>query len=180
VALAFDLSRLDKKILLIDASQSHDTLYPFFGDEPTRGISSILRGEHGIDQTLHHPDALGADVVFANDHSVEAGDLLLMGEFETFISEVKDRYDFVIINAPSITTSPTIVACLKLVDTILMNVKWDGTTKQKIHATLRILDLANIAVDGFVLSEVEFRLPKTHLSRWFRRGPSFNTADNSL
>lgn len=166
VALAFDLARLNKNVLLIDASQSDDNLHAFFGDEPTRGVSSILRDEHGIDQTLHRPDILGADVIFANDNSIEAGDLFLSEKFEPFISEVKDRYDFVIVNTPSISTSSTAVALLKFSDTVLMNVKWDSTTKQQVHAAIRILDLAEISVTGLVLSEVGHVSSKNYLAKW--------------
>ncbi|MEO9496137.1 MAG: GNVR domain-containing protein, partial [Vibrio splendidus] len=178
IALTHDLARLDKKVLLIDTSQSDDTLHAYFGDEPTRGISSVLRDEHGIDQTLHHPDILGADVLFANDPSVEAGDLYLSEKFEAFISEMNSRYDFVIINAPSITTSPTAIAVLKLADTVVMNVKWNATTKHQLHSAFGILNLTGVKVSGLVLSEVEQRLPKANIGNWVVRRPFLSATNN--
>ena len=168
LALAYGFVGLQMKVLLIDANQTTDGLDDFFGDEPTRGITSILRGEYEMDQSLHHPKNLGADVLFADDKSVSASDLFLSEKFADFLSNMNERYDFIIINASAVTTTPSARAVLKLADTVLLNVKWDSTTKHQTNTALRTLDHVGISISGVILSDIEtVRLqPQTALGKW--------------
>ena len=170
LALAYDFTRLEKKVLLIDTNQTSDGLNDYFGDEPTRGIFSILRGEHEMDQSLHHPENLGADVLFTDDKSVSAGDLFLSKKFDAFLTDMKERYDLIIINVPAITTTPSARAVIKSAETVLLNVKWDSTTKHQINTALRILDHAGISISGLILSEAETDIitPQTRIGKWTR------------
>ena len=170
LALTFDLSQLGKKVLLIDANQTTEGLNDYFGDEPTRGISSVLRSEHGIDQALHHPENLGSDVLFADETSVSAADLFLSGTFKKFLGDMKERYDIIVINVPAISTTPSARAVVKLAQTVLLNVKWDSTTKHEVNTTLRILNHAGISISGAILSETEIHnlQSKTDIRHWIK------------
>lgn len=170
VALAANFVRLDKSVLLIDTCQTQDRINDYFGDEPTRGIFTVLRDEYGIDQSLHHPETLGADVLFCDDNSTSASDLFLSQKFETFVAEMKDRYALIIVNAPAITTAPATRAVLKTADTVLLSVKWDSTQKTDVNAALRMLQHADISVSGVLLSETETQIitSKFNLGAWFR------------
>jgi Mrp family chromosome partitioning ATPase len=172
LALAYDFTRLDRKVLLIDTCQTGAGLSDYFGDEPTRGIISVLRGNHGVDQALHHPDILGADVLFSDDTSISASDLFLSAKFESFMREMTGRYDVVILNAPAITTAHSTLAVLRLADTVLFNAKWDHTTKRQINGALRMLDHTKIAISGVILAGTETPIiqPQKKISKWIYSG----------
>jgi succinoglycan biosynthesis transport protein ExoP len=154
IALARDQVSIGKKVLVIDTDVHEGAFEDFFGDEPTRGIFSILRGEHEFDQCIHHPQTLGADVLFANDRSLGAADLFVSDLFKDFIESIKSRYDLVIFHAPAVSAAPSARVVLKYADVVLFNVKWDKTTKPNLIAALRLLAQAKIQISGFVLTNI--------------------------
>ena len=152
LALARDLAHLNKGVLLIDTDLNGEGFQPYFGDEPTRGIASVLRGEHQVDQCIHRPEFLQADVLFANESSTEVADLFLSGVFRDFISEMKDWYDVIIIHAPAVNTSPSTRIVLNSAEALLFSVKWDSTEKSQLDGALRLLSHANLNVLGMILN----------------------------
>ena len=180
VALAYDFTRLGKRVLLVDTNQTKDGLNDYFGDEPTRGVFSILRGEHEMNQSFHHPENLGADILFATDNSLSAGDLFLSQAFQTFLDDMRDRYDIVLLNVPAIMTSPSAHAVLKSAETVLLNVKWDSTNKHQVNNAMRILDNIGITVTGLILSETgtdNFQ-PQTNFGKWI--GTAFHPSRDPI
>lgn len=153
LALARDLAHLNNNVLLIDADLTGSGFHPYFGDEPTRGIASVLRGEHEIDQCVHRPDTMKADILFANDRSADVADLFLSEYFRNFVNDVKERYDLIVINAPAVCLAPSTRIVLNSSDAILFNVKWDSTTKSQLNSALRLLAHAKLNVLGMVLCD---------------------------
>ena len=170
LALTFDLVQFGEKVLLIDASQTTNGLNDYFGDEPTRGITSVLHGEHGMDQALHHPENLGADVLFTDEKSVPAADLFLSDAFKSFLNDMKERYDIIIINVPAISTTPSTLAVISLAQTVLLNVRWNRTTKHELNTALRSIQHAGITLSGVILAKTGAPTlqPKIAVGRWVK------------
>lgn len=120
--LTLSLTSTGKKVLLVGADIRNPQLHRYIGkNEWTIGLSEYLYDtEIDVDSISHevYNDNDKFDLILSGRIPPNPAELLMNGRFETLIDEVKDKYDYVIVD-----TAPTLL----VTDTLLISQKADMT-----------------------------------------------------
>ena len=162
LALAQNLTGLGKKVLLIEGDIRRRTFTQYFPNIPEKGLVSVLSGDVSLEDALVQDDALQASVLAGEKTSVNAADLFASAAFKTLISEMRDRFDAIIIDAPPVLVVPDARIIAETADAILFTVKWDSTSRIQIDEAMRMFHSAGQRITGFVLSQINARRMKAY------------------
>nr|WP_171048949.1 polysaccharide biosynthesis tyrosine autokinase [Sulfitobacter sp. BSw21498] len=155
LSLAKFLSGLGKSVLLVEGDIRRRTLHEYFPDMPRNGIASVLNGDVKFADAIHRPDGFGADVLGGEKTNVNAADIFSSDRFKAFISEMRDQYDFIIIDTPPVLVVPDARIISQNADAILFSVKWDSTNKGLVEESMRFFHNSNQRITGLVLSQID-------------------------
>ena len=155
IALALNLSRMDKSVLLIEGDIRRRTLDEYFQLGFKGGIASVISGDTLFeDAVLTEPDC-GFDILMGEKTSVNAADLFSSAGFEEFIDMVRARYDFIVIDTPPVLVVPDARVIAQLSDAIIYTVRWDHTQKSQIQDGIQHFSSVGQKITGLVLSQVD-------------------------
>lgn len=129
--LSRTLAKGNKKVVLLDLDlRKSKLLREFSGVNVKDGVSSILIGKASIDDAMIHIEE-NLDVVFAGKVPPNPSELLLSPNIEKIINELKNRYDYVIIDtAPIGLVTDTMILLKKHIhDLFLVVLKSEFTDK---------------------------------------------------
>lgn len=104
MGVAMSLAEVGKKVLLIDADMRKSNLQSIWLDESAGeiyGLSSFLSGQAERDEVIYATQHAGFHMVFSGPYPPNPVELLDSDRFRSFIREVREEYDYVLIdNAP--------------------------------------------------------------------------------
>lgn len=104
MGVAIALAEVGKKVLLIDADMRKSNLQSIWLDESAGeivGLSSFLSGQAERDEVIYATQHEGFHIVFSGPYPPNPVELLDSERFRSFIREVREEYDYVLIdNAP--------------------------------------------------------------------------------
>lgn len=156
VGLAHALAHAGHKVLLIDADQAGPGLKPFLGAIAKHSIGDILRGDVSTAGAITRDDDLQCDILISNT-ARSAADVFLHPGFAGLITDLKDRYDHILIDAPPVHASPDARVLAQYADAILYTVRWAKTPQPVVTLGLRALEEIGAPVTGLVLSNMNMR-----------------------
>ena len=154
LALAQNLIGMGKKVLLIEGDIRRRTLNEYFKGVPGHGIVSILSEDKTFDDVVFHPEEFDGAILPGDKSKVNAADLFASEKFRSFLTELRQRYDIIIIDTPPVLVVPDARIIAQSADAMLFSVKWDSTSRAQVLESLRLLQTSNIRPTGFVLSQI--------------------------
>lgn len=117
-ALAKSLAQIGRKTLLIDADIRQSILVSRYQlDQEVCGLSQYLSGQKAMDDILYGTSVEHLYLVFSGPYSPNPAELLEEELFSTMIKELREQYDYVIIDTPPMGN---------LIDGAIVAVQCDG------------------------------------------------------
>ncbi len=129
--LARTLAKGNKKVVLLDLDLRKSKLLREFPNVNLKdGVSSILIGKASIDDAMIHIEE-NLDVVFAGKVPPNPSELLLSPNIEKIVNELKEKYDYIIIDtAPIGLVTDTMILLKKHIhDLFLLVIRSEFTDK---------------------------------------------------
>lgn len=149
------------KVLLIDCNINKPTINKFFSIDSALGLSDILLNQ---DYSNYYRYCTN----FKDEHSnnllyvmgtgrkvKNALDLLSSGYFQEFMETMKDQFDFILIDCPSLEDSNDVIPVGHIVDGTILVVSLPETEKNNAKKALQQLNRNGVNVIGTVLNKVE-------------------------
>jgi len=97
-------SRIDGSILVIDANLRRPILADRLGVEPAAGLTDVLNGAAGWDETIRRTIVPGVDLLPGKRFATPAGRPPLRLNLQGLFSEVGDRYRLIVVHAASLAS----------------------------------------------------------------------------
>ncbi|UZD92472.1 CpsD/CapB family tyrosine-protein kinase [Cognatishimia activa] len=158
VCLSHNLAQLGKKVLLIEGDIRRLTLDEYFNDiREDKGIISVLSGDLSLDEAVVQSELLNADVLLGQRSAVNPADVFSSERFKELIRESRQKYDFIVIDAPPVLVVPDARTIGQHCDAIVCSVKWDQTLQSQVSKLSAELRAVNLKISGFVLNQVDPR-----------------------
>jgi polysaccharide biosynthesis transport protein len=102
--LAYSLARdMGKRTLLIDGDLKCSTVHQYWGILQSPGLRNILQGSHSVDSCLRQEGELPLWILPAGvDRGRAVGDRSRGNGISEIVGELKERFDFILIDAPPV------------------------------------------------------------------------------
>jgi capsular exopolysaccharide synthesis family protein len=152
--------RQGKRTVLIDANLRNHALTDQMNAQEGPGLAEFLRDQAKLDEILQPTDYENLFLIPAgNLADVEVGELLNRPELPNLLATLKQDYDHVIVDAPSVhrTTDATVIGAAA--GNALMVVRMYGTSRDAVHMAIRQLKATKVNVSGVVLTHRKFFIP---------------------
>jgi len=153
VNLSIILAMSDKRVLLVDADLRKPRLHKIVGIENEEGLSNYLGGYTSVQSIIKTTSFKNLDMVPSGATYYNSAELLNSGKIKSFIDEVRQLYDFVIIdNSPyGIVYDPLLVGANTDFNLVLLRL--NHSKKEEIYAINKlghegILKKVMVAVNG--------------------------------
>ena len=105
LSLAQELGSIGKKVLLLDAD-IRNTAYVgrLEVQEEVKGLSQLLSGQAGLQDIIYNTNFPNMDIIFGGPSAPNPSGLLSENIFKILIKELKDYYNYILIDTPPIGT----------------------------------------------------------------------------
>lgn len=150
-AVASDLARLGKNVLLIDADLRRPSLHRRLPTRDQRGLTDVLIGQTTLTESMVPSGSPNLTYLTALPIPPDPTVLLGSGNFGRIIEEAKSRFDIVIVDCPPLLGLSDTPSIAKHVDGFLFMVDASGFHRGAVKSALRRLALIGAKVFGVVL-----------------------------
>ena len=183
INLAYSLSELGKRVILLDADMRRPTLAEKLNINKKPGLSSYLTGQSDLNELVQNCNISGDEQAF---HVIAAGqnppnpvELLSSNRMDMAIESLRKQYDYVIFDLPPIVEVSDTLAIAQKVDGVLVVVRQNHCNRLALNMTLRQLAFVDAKVLGVVFNAVAdegrpygrkyYRYYKNRYGRYYNR-----------
>ncbi|RCW77381.1 CpsD/CapB family tyrosine-protein kinase [Saliterribacillus persicus] len=153
--LAIVFAEQNKKVLLIDADMRKPTLHYTFRMDNRRGLSSVLVGESGLDESVAKSDVANLDLLSCGPVPPNPSELLGSKAMEKMISEALEYYDLILFDTPPVLAVTDAQILANICDGAIMVVRSKQTDVEASQKAKELLEQANAKLLGVVLNDRE-------------------------
>lgn len=143
-------------VCLVDADMRRSKMTTYFGGaiHSSVGLSTALAGDADVADVLQETEITGLDVLAAGVTPPNPGELLGSHAFRHILDELRERYDWVIVDTPPIlpVTDGALVATT--VDAVIVAVRYGKRNYDDVTRTLASLRAVHAPIIGTVLTVV--------------------------
>ncbi|MEM7506150.1 MAG: polysaccharide biosynthesis tyrosine autokinase [Pseudomonadota bacterium] len=155
VLLAQNSAALGKKVLLIECDLRKRTLNAYFEHQGDRGLISVLYGEAPFEDVVQHDPRADLDILPGEESPVNAADVFSSAQFELFLSQMRARYDFIVIDTPPVMAVPDARLIASLGDALVYSIAWDRTPREVVQAGLNQFREIDVPLIGLALTQID-------------------------
>jgi len=141
-----------KKVLLIGGDLKKPGLSDFFQlVEKTGGLVDILKNEKDFNSCLYRLEETSLFMIMAGKTADNSSELLALPVFEKMLYGLRKRFDYIIIDSPSILPFADMTVLSDLVDGLLFVVRAGKTPRNLV--TTAIQTMSNSHIIGMILND---------------------------
>ncbi len=155
--LASAIAMSGKKVLLVDCDLRRPRVHKLFGCNLDAGVSSVVRDGMDIPDAVQTTLVPNLDVMTVGPRVDNPAELLLSPQFSEMVLQLREKYDFVMMDTPPIliVTDPAAVAAH--VDGVILVVRNTKRSRPQTRRVRETLDLIGARVLGVVVNGISER-----------------------
>jgi succinoglycan biosynthesis transport protein ExoP len=158
--LALLMADAGKRVILMDADLRNPTLARSLTPTPTVGLMELLTDKIDLQQAVGQERATGLTLLplVLDEQLVHSDEILTSQAFRNLIDQLRQRYDYVIMDLPPIAPIVDVRATASVIDSLVFVVAWGST---KIKAVQRHLLAEPALCDrllGVVLNKADLKM----------------------
>jgi capsular exopolysaccharide synthesis family protein len=158
--LAISYAMTDRKVLLVDCDMRRPKLARLMNTNSKVGLSNLLMDPSLKEEAILSTSVSGLDVLLAGDIPPNPSELLSSPRMQRLIAELREQYDFVILDSPPINMVTDAVVIAPQSDGVLFLVRANHSERGAVIHAVEQLEYAKAKILGFVLNGVE--MENTH------------------
>lgn len=156
VNLAYLLAQRGKKVLLMDLDLRKSKLHRVFNVPNDKGLNNYLLDKIQIDELVQRDEELNLDFIVTGERTTSITNILTSKKLEELIKDLKEEYDYVLVDSPPILAVSDSLFITKLVDGIVTIVAQNRAVKKDIKEAYSALRISGTPVIGSILTQVKF------------------------
>jgi capsular exopolysaccharide synthesis family protein len=130
----------DARVVLVEADLRHPAAARYLGLSAPRGLSSYLLDQSmNLDAVLQRPASIAFAVVPAGAASSMPYELLKSPRLSALLGELRQRFDYVLVDTPPALPYPDVGILRDLVDGFVVVVRANRTPKEMLQDTMTVL-----------------------------------------
>lgn len=144
------LAMSKRRVILLDLDmrKAKENIHPQISD-PSKGISTILIHRSTLQDSITKTSLDGFDFIPSGPHPPNPSELLLNGEFEGLLNQLRELYDYIVIDTPPVGLVTDGIMAMKRADLSIYVVRANYSKKDFLKNLDRIVainKLSNVAV----------------------------------
>jgi capsular exopolysaccharide synthesis family protein len=178
ISLAISLAQSGKRILIVDTDLRKPRLHRAFNKPLTRGVTSILLGEHSAEQAIYQTEIPGLSLLACGPIPPNPSELLHTSQFHQLLAELSKTYDHLILDSPPMAVVTDAAILAPQVDGTILIIHAQRTTRDALRSALRQLRDVSGHLVGGILNNVDLSANRYGYSTsYYYRDESY-TADS--
>ncbi|MCX8089763.1 MAG: AAA family ATPase [Verrucomicrobiae bacterium] len=193
--LAMSFARKGERTLLVDADLRRGRLHRLFGYPNRPGLSEVLAGQHPLESAFrpvhsngngHSADTSGASesalippngnghltLLTCGKHMQWASELLDSQAFPKLISELRQRFDRIIVDTPPVLGLSETAIIQRSADGVVLVIWSEYTAMRNVKTAIQMLQTNGAKFAGFILNRLDFTA-LTNRYRYFYYSPYY-------
>jgi capsular exopolysaccharide synthesis family protein len=154
-SLARVAAQAGQKVILVDADMRHPRLHKALDLSNETGLVQVLSGKGNLSDVIKKDPQSDAHVLTAGAGAPNPADLLRSQRMEQLVQLLREHYDFVVIDTPPFVPMTDSQNVARLVDAMLLVVRWGETPVPVVTNTIKQIRKINAPFAGTVLSQVD-------------------------
>jgi tyrosine-protein kinase Etk/Wzc len=144
-----------KKVILLDLDmRKPKTLQPTQELDATKGVSTILIRRNRWEECLTMTSVPGFDFIPSGPHPPNPAELLMNGEFSELLSELKNHYDYIILDTPPVGLVTDGIMAMKRADLSIYVFRANYSKKEFLASLQRLIRVNKFSNITTVLNAV--------------------------
>ena len=176
VNLAYSMSQLGKRVLLIDCDMRRPSLAEKLPISKTPGLSDFLTGQIQADQLIQRCGIKDDEQAF---HAISSGrtppnpmELLSSSRMKKMLLRLRDLFDYIILDLPPVGEVSDALAAAEMTDGMLMVVRQDYCDRVALNNAVRQFEFVDAKILGVVFNYTKDELGgygKRYYKRYYKK-----------
>jgi tyrosine-protein kinase Etk/Wzc len=155
--LAVSLSLLNRKVILLDCDLRKPNLHRSLQLPNSAGLSSVLKGERRMEEVLLPTGVPFLDFMSAGPAPLNPAELLDSEASEQLLNQLKEKYDYVILDTPPMGLVSEAMLLMKYADLKILVVRQKATPTKELSSLLHSLNARQEENVCWLMNDVEIR-----------------------
>lgn len=174
INLAYSMAQLGKRVLLVDCDMRRPSLASKLPIERSPGLSDYLSGQNTDEEIVQSyslkKDNKAFQVIAAGRTPPNPMELLSSARMEKMIAQLREHYDYVILDLPPVGEVGDALASAKLTDGVLLIVRQNYCDRVVLNTTIRQFEFVDAKILGVVYNAVvnESRVGLRKYGKYYR------------
>ena len=152
--LAIILAQMNLKVILIDSDLRQGQLKDYFNIETTIGLSDYLNGTAALGSIITPTQQAKLDLISNGKEEINPVSLLSKPEMARLLEQLKDTYDFILVDGTAILDVSDSQILAKLINTNILVTRYSYTSEQEIEMALESFKNSGHSIQGIILNMV--------------------------
>ena len=139
-------------VLLIDANMSAPRLHRIFRQDAKAGLADLLTGTSTPEEAIRPTSVEELDLLPVGSKEAVRGGRVVPENYGDIASWIRDRYRTVFVDLPSIETMRHSLFLARLLDTTIVAVRSEATSKANVESAVQRMKEDGVNVGGMVLT----------------------------
>ena len=144
-----------KRVVIVDSDLHKPMLHKIHGLSNHIGVTNVIMRDTAVEEAVRETRIPGLHVMTSGPLPPNSAELLGSHAFEAMVENLREIYDFVILDSPPILALSDALVLSRVVHGIVLVVQPAITTRPALRATARHLHDIRADVSGFVMNRIE-------------------------
>lgn len=165
--LAVSLAQNGKKVVLIDADLRKSILAGRYKvGEIESGLTHYLSGQKELQDVLLCTDVENMDIIFSGPYAPNPAELLGHNRFVSLVQELREQYDYVLIDTPPLGSVIDAAIISKLTDGAILIIESGAISYKFAQNVKKQLEKSDCKILGTILNKVELE-KKSYYGKYY-------------
>lgn len=151
-SLAIAMAQTGRKVCLVDCDLRRPRVRDIFGCDPSSGVTTTLLNPEKLDEALCPTPVASLSVLPAGPTPPNPADLIQSEAFGRLLSDLKKRFDHIVLDSPPICVVTDAAIASTRVDATVLVVRQRRSRRDMVRRALRALKDVGSHCPGFVLN----------------------------
>ena len=149
------LASIKKRVLIIDADMRNGRLHETFSVAKGPGLSDLLAGTATLGEVIVSLPEVGVDLIPRGSMVLNPAELLVLGNLEETLDQLKCFYNHIVIDSPPILGATDAAIIGKYADATFLVVKEGRYTAQELEVSFRRFQQVGVKPKGFIINDMK-------------------------
>jgi protein-tyrosine kinase len=162
INLALGLAEANDKVVLLDGNLHNPCLHKIFNVSNSPGLLDFLMSNNGFNEKfLRETELQRLSIMPCGTNTEHSVDIYKTETFKVKLDSIKQNFDYVILDGPSILSSSDVQLIASLFDGIIIVVECENTKWEVVQQAKVKLDNVSGNILGVVMNKRQYYIPRT-------------------